>query len=352
MVSLWVPRFGSVFIDDVFFVWNFGEDSLTSFVASVNTLLPSIQVTLSHNAKNIRFLDLTIYREHNRLLYKIGFKPTDTHAILPPSSCHPPHIFRAILFGQIYRWATHSSTYQDFMDTKRIVQPVWQKQGYTHSAIRSAVRRVLALTMQTPLDWRVGFFPCTVYCFVCSFSFYTLTVFNSFNNESFTILHKLYWKSSNVVYLLVCKRCGISYVGQTSRPLHLRISQHLSDISSGSNTSVAAHFRTACAYRDFSFTALEHCPNLERRLQKENSWIKRLQTLAPCGLNQEINRPNTLRLVVPYSSCSQQVTRLCQRALGDVRVGVSYTKHKNLRTIFRATNQSERWTSFQGFTLV
>ena len=78
------------------------------------------------------------------------------------------------------------------MDTKRIVQPVWQKQGYTHSAIRSAVRRVLALTMQTPLDWRVGFFPCTVYCFVCSFSFYTLTVFNSFNNESFTILHKLY----------------------------------------------------------------------------------------------------------------------------------------------------------------
>ena len=37
-------------------------------------------------------------------------------------------------------------------------------------------------------------------------------------------------KSSNIVYLITCRRCGLQYVGETSQPLHARINGHRSDI--------------------------------------------------------------------------------------------------------------------------
>lgn len=333
------PSFWVRYIDDVFFIWDLDESCLSSFVELINSLFPTITVSLTFDIASIRFLDLTIYKSNSELFYRIGFKPTDTHAILPPTSYHPPQVFSSILFGQVYRWVTHSSSYSDFQATKKVVQPVWRQQGYTRSAIRIAVRRVFALTNQTPDDWRVGFYPCD--CKVCSFGFYAKNIVNTFNNDSFVILHKLTCTSFNVVYLIVCKRCGFRYVGQTARPLHLRISQHLSDIHCSAFTSVANHFIATCTVQDFAFTALEHCPNKVKRLQKENVWIKRLRTLKPLGLNQELNSTNTLHLVVPYSSCSQRIARLCQRTLPpDVRTGVSYTRHRNLRSILTASNRS------------
>ena len=129
---------------------------------------------------------------------------------------------------------------------------------------------------------------------------------------------------------------------QTARPLHLRISQHLSDIASfPSFTVVAKHFRATCTSDDFTFIAIEHCPNKEKRLLKENLWMKRLRTLHPQGLNQELNQNKTLRLVVLYSVCSQRIASLCQRALSrSVRTGVSYTRHRNLRSILTSPNKS------------
>ena len=147
----------------------------------------------------------------------------------------------------------------------------------SRSSIRSAVRRALAFTDQRPSSWETGFFPCDC-CVVCSYSSVTKVVVNSFNFDSYLILHHLTCLSSNVIYLITCISCGIRYVGQTSRPVHLRIKEHLGHISAGRPTPVASHFSTSCSLTDFSFTVLEHCPNEEKRLKKENQWIGRLHT--------------------------------------------------------------------------
>ena len=51
-------------------------------------------------------------------------------------------------------------------------------------------------------------------------------------------------KSSNVVYLITCRRCGQQYVGETGQPLHRRINGHRSCITQRKTeeSPVAEHF--------------------------------------------------------------------------------------------------------------
>ncbi len=131
------PVFWVRFIDDIFLIWESSLPSLLSFQDHINSIFPSITVELTSSLSSIRFLDLVLYKSSGRLLFRVGFKETDTHAILPSSSFHPPHVFKSILFGEVFRWATHSATHQDFLDTKKIVEPCWRRLGYSRSAIRN-----------------------------------------------------------------------------------------------------------------------------------------------------------------------------------------------------------------------
>lgn len=327
------PQLWLRFIDDIFFVWNRNLAELFNFRDFVNSIAPTIQVEMVFDGSCIHFLDLILSNVNGHFSYTVGFKPTDTHAILPANSFHPRHVFSAILFGQVYRWATHSSSYASFKLIKQTVQRRWRDQGYTRTAIRNAVRKVLSLTAQTPSDWRTGFFPCTGNCVVCIYGFYSKSVVNIFNNNRYLIFHKLSCKSTSVIYLIACKNCKKSYVGQTSRALYKRISQHLSDICTANPTSVSLHFTEHCSPSDFSFTVLEHCPQQRKRLEKENTWIRRLQTLQPNGLNVELNSKNDLHLIIPFSRCSQRVSRFIQRTVTDFDTCTSYRKHRNLTSV-------------------
>lgn len=327
------------FIDDCLGIWNYSEADLVKFHIFVNDLHPNIKVDLQFNCRSIRFLDLELYISGSFLLYKIGFKATDNHSLLSPSSFHPPHIFRGILFSQVYRWMTRSATYADFSHTKSIVQRRWREQGYTRSRIRSAVRRAYSFTLQKPRTWRTGFFPCSSGCKVCKYAVRkpTRLVKNFRTNASFPIVHNLSCNAFNVLYLITCTNCKLMYVGQTSRPLRTRIYEHLRSIRMLAATSVARHFTSECNVNHFSFTALEHCPNQEKRLYKENLWIKRLTTLHPQGLNEELNTvgDSSLRLILPFSHCSSQITSVCRNIISDVTVSTGHKTSANLRRLLK-----------------
>ena len=324
------PLFWIRYIDDVFGVWTRGEEELLRFCTFVNNLHSSIKVTLSSSPISIRFLDLELYSHEGRILHRIGFKPTDSFSLLPPDSFHPPHVFSGILFSQVYRWCSRSSTYHDFLKTKSIVQRHWRRQGYTRSHIRTTVKEVLKFTCQSPCSWSAGFFPCQVpSCHVCHFAVPTHSV--RFNSVPFPLVHRLNCTTPGVIYLITCTRCDLRYVGETSRTLRHRISEHLSNIRSRVSTSVADHFSSTCQPCDFSFTALEHSSNQLKRRKKEQIWIRRLGTQAPSGLNVISNAPDALRLVLPYSECSGRVVRLCQKLIPNQKTCGAYRSHRCLR---------------------
>ena len=50
-------------------------------------------------------------------------------------------------------------------------------------------------------------------------------------------------KSSNVIYLITCRRCGLQHVGEMGQPFYMRVNGHRYDITQLSNeeSPVAVH---------------------------------------------------------------------------------------------------------------
>ena len=87
------PLFWLRFRDDIYDPWPHGEAELLKFSDWLNTLNDNIKFTLCYKiGEGIEFLDTYIYDRDGKLETRLFSKPSDTHAYLPPSSCHPFHV--------------------------------------------------------------------------------------------------------------------------------------------------------------------------------------------------------------------------------------------------------------------
>ena len=98
-----------------------------------------------------------------------------------------------------------------------------------------------------------------------------------------------------------CRRC-IKYVGKTENPFNVRLNDHRFNAYHPNEQTIPAckHFNDN--NHDFNydakFTIIEQLKNTLNKsnqeirdiiLQRENFWIRKLKTLKPNGLNQELN---------------------------------------------------------------
>ena len=90
---------------------------------------------------------------------------------------------------------------------------------------------------------------------------------------------------SGVVYLFKCRCCSASYVGQTTRHLHVRISEHLEispitgkPSSSPVMSSILSHLNTTDHSANFDdFTILSSCSNTSELMIHESLLISKLK---------------------------------------------------------------------------
>ena len=83
------------YIDDIFFIWEHGEESLKVFIEQVNMFHSTIKFTAEYSTEEVNFLDLNIKLIDGELT-DLFVKPTDTHQFLDPTSCHPYHSKKGI----------------------------------------------------------------------------------------------------------------------------------------------------------------------------------------------------------------------------------------------------------------
>lgn len=131
---------------------------------------------------------------------------------------------------------------------------------------------------------------CNNKCKACNYINAGKNIQSSHNKRIFNIRHNLTCKSSNIIYLITCKRCNKQYVGQTGRALAERLNDHLSNIRTKKLTPIALHFNLPNhRITDFNISAIEQINNsddsLNRRLVKESTWQNLLQTAYPLGIN-------------------------------------------------------------------
>ena len=105
--------------------------------------------------------------------------------------------------------------------------------------------------------------------------------------KSYKMKFRVYCKSSNIVYFITCRRCGLQYVRETSQPLYARINGHWSDIVhrrtdvSPVAESTAVHTQIAAMVIELHVST-SHYPCLWKGM--EGRWIRTLETLFPSGM--------------------------------------------------------------------
>jgi hypothetical protein len=77
------------FIDDIFMIWNHGEDKLNEFIEYLNSCMETIKFTYECSKTAVSFLDTTVYIAGGKLETTLYSKPTDSHSYLRYNSAHP-----------------------------------------------------------------------------------------------------------------------------------------------------------------------------------------------------------------------------------------------------------------------
>ena len=67
------------YIDDIFMMWEHGEEELQKFLETPNCYHPTIKFTAEYSRAKINFLDVTVVKKGNQLITDLYIKPTDTH---------------------------------------------------------------------------------------------------------------------------------------------------------------------------------------------------------------------------------------------------------------------------------
>ena len=88
--------------------------------------------------------------------------------------------------------------------------------------------------------------------------------------------------------MVICKKCGKEYIGETGRPIKIRITEHLGYIRRNENQPTGVHFNR-CGAENFSFVAFEqiNADSIFYRKIVESARINQFQTLEPKGMNRD-----------------------------------------------------------------
>ena len=122
----------------------------------------------------------------------------------------------------------------------------------------------------------------------------TATFASKQSNKIFDIYHSLNFKSKYVIYLLECLICKIQYVVKSQTPFQIRLNNQRKHIkackdSNSTNHNLNARGKLTIIEQLRKITSSSTEALKERLKQRENFWIKKLKTLTPEGLNQELN---------------------------------------------------------------
>ena len=134
-------------------------------------------------------------------------------------------------------------------------------------------------------------------CRYCPMIDTTGTLRSTSTGKTYQSMINVNCQSSNLIYVITCRTCGIQYVGQTKNRILQRFQGHIFDINNNNDTTVARHFNhcpteqpaqlKGIKFNVASFIPLTPDCYLAKRLRdkEEKRWMRRLRTITPYGLN-------------------------------------------------------------------
>ncbi len=324
------------FLDDIFIIWPHSEQEFWTFFNTLNNHHPTIKLKASINSESVDFLDVTVFKGHNfrtsnLLDTKVYFKPTDSHELLHKESFHPKHTFKGIIKSQIIRFHRICNNKSDFEEACKTLFEALKPRRYSARFLRHIKIETLK-QLNPPNQSRNGSSPCNQKkCKTCPHMNSTEFIQDG-KGKSIEIKSKIDCSTTSVIYVIQCKSCSVRYVGQTNNSVHERLVQHRSDINLLKQTPVAVHFNNSlCGGLDsLSITPVEVVPKkttgglmpmkeLLFRMEREQFWIAKINTIAPNGLNKKNELPPPIPFIPKFSDQSGKLTQLAKSSFSKIR---------------------------------
>ena len=141
--------------DDILVLYSGELEDFKNLINTMNQLHPTLKFTYEASKTSIDYLDLTIFkgkrfRETGILDTKVYTKPTETYQFLHRTSSHPPHVFKAFIFGETLRYARNTNNEDDFKEKVKGFSHKLRARGYTQTEINNGTHNV-SLTNRTKL---------------------------------------------------------------------------------------------------------------------------------------------------------------------------------------------------------
>ena len=349
------------YLDDIFMIWPHSHESFQNFFQIANNLHPSIKLKYEISEKTIDFLDVTIFKgskfnETSNLDTKVYFKPTDTHQLLHKSSFHPKHTFQGVLKSQILRFKRICSSNEDFNEACSILFKALRTRGYSDRFLRSMKSKTLNPVAHKKIETAPASSsqsqsqPCrNPRCKTCIQVSKSNHFTNAEANKIYPIKGNMDCDSTNLIYLISCKKCPAQYVGETGNSLRTRFTQHRYNINKNVDTPVSTHFSETHNIEDLILTPIEKIPDTSNTLKDkslrklhETYWIKTLATYKNHGLNS-LEQLNTglIPFIIPFGTNVKNANSIMRKSYEELQnyypeIFVSepitaYSRNKNLK---------------------
>ncbi len=131
------------FIDDIFMIWTHGPSALNAFITHLNSVHRTLKFTHEVSDSSLSFLDTLIKKDQDGKLYTdLYSKPTDTHAYLHYSSCHPKHQKTGGPYSQLLRIRRICTKDTDFELHAHTILGFYKARGYPDSLLEDSLTRV------------------------------------------------------------------------------------------------------------------------------------------------------------------------------------------------------------------
>ena len=128
------------YIDDIFLIWEHGQESLNTFLDYLNSCHDTIKFTAEQSPTSVNFLDTTVHLTHEGSLYTdLYCKPTDAHNYLSYDSAHPDHIKNSLPYSQLLRVRRICSHLADFDNNAILLAGHFHRRGYPDDIIEKAI---------------------------------------------------------------------------------------------------------------------------------------------------------------------------------------------------------------------
>ena len=168
------------------------------------------------------------------------------------------------------------------------VGPIFADNTIITAYKRTSNLKDLLVHSRIPQEVIPGTFPCgRTRCVTCPHILNTTEIVGP--RGSIEIKESFSCTSKHVIYIIVCRKCGELYVGETGRMLAERFREHLGDIRHARpNKEVATHFNLpGHSLHDIGVTGVSTRSEVGQRRLFETRLIRRLGTLLPQGMNRE-----------------------------------------------------------------